>query len=469
MELPQVQLPRPVPVPRVRPPQENIPPTPQQRERIRDLARAFVAEKRPVPPLSLDELRGLTEEFILRHDVSPKLRRLRRRASEQRDVARPVGGGALSPAAVVVAQMPADRGPLPGAVRRVRPALQAVRPLFDPGTPGRGRAARLCRAGCRRFGHRDGHPPDRQDRRHRRRELPFRAGEGIPLRRVRSHPGRCHSAAAKRLQGRYGRSRLDLGSHPLDQRRPDLSAQPRPASASRSPSGSRQLRWTTCSGPLRAKRSASPGNGWRRRQALAAVPGGMRLAGAMQEEPRRRLPVDLRRLAVAVECFHKASLIHDDIEDNDSLRYGEPTLHVSHGVPFALNVGDFLLGEGYRLIGQCEAPAENRVAMLQAAAAGTPGALPGARRRTGLELGRRSRCARPKCWKSFGRRRRLRSKWPSAWERPTRERMPELGDVIGRYSDGTGHRLPDPRRPGGHRGRNRRFRRRCGPRCRWRS
>ena len=39
----------------------------QQRERIRNLARAFVAEKRPVPPLALDELRGLTDEFILRH------------------------------------------------------------------------------------------------------------------------------------------------------------------------------------------------------------------------------------------------------------------------------------------------------------------------------------------------------------------------------------------------------------------
>ena len=70
MELAKIQLPRLVPVPRVRPPQENIPPTPQQRERIRDLARAFLAEKRPVPPLSLAELRGFTEEFALRHGIS---------------------------------------------------------------------------------------------------------------------------------------------------------------------------------------------------------------------------------------------------------------------------------------------------------------------------------------------------------------------------------------------------------------
>ena len=31
--------------------------------------------------------------------------------------------------------------------------------------------------------------------------------------------------------------------------------------------------------------------------------------------------------ALAVECFHKASLIHDDIEDNDDERYGAPTVH----------------------------------------------------------------------------------------------------------------------------------------------
>ena len=59
---------------------------------------------------------------------------------------------------------------------------------------------------------------------------------------------------------------------------------------------------------------------------------------------------DLKKLAVAVECFHKASLIHDDIEDGDAKRYGQPTLHVEHGEAVALNVGDFLLGEGYRLI-----------------------------------------------------------------------------------------------------------------------
>ena len=91
---------------------------------------------------------------------------------------------------------------------------------------------------------------------------------------------------------------------------------------------------------------------------------------AFQAEPGAALPADLRKVAVAVECFHKASLIHDDIEDDDSARYGEKTLHEEYGVPVALNVGDYLLGEGYRLIGECDVDAEQRVAMLQVAAAG---------------------------------------------------------------------------------------------------
>ena len=60
----------------------------------------------------------------------------------------------------------------------------------------------------------------------------------------------------------------------------------------------------------------------------------------------------IQRIAVAIECFHKASLVHDDIEDGDLERYGEPTLCGRHGVPIALNVGDVLIGEGYRLLAE---------------------------------------------------------------------------------------------------------------------
>lgn len=64
----------------------------------------------------------------------------------------------------------------------------------------------------------------------------------------------------------------------------------------------------------------------------------------------------LENLAMSVECFHKASLIHDDIEDNDASRYGRETLHKKYGIPVAINIGDLLIGEGYRLIAECKLP-----------------------------------------------------------------------------------------------------------------
>jgi geranylgeranyl diphosphate synthase, type II len=91
---------------------------------------------------------------------------------------------------------------------------------------------------------------------------------------------------------------------------------------------------------------------------------------AMHGDTTAPLPEDLRKVAVAVECFHKASLIHDDIEDNDALRYGERTLHEEHGVAVALNVGDLLIGEGYRLLASCRVSAEQRLRMVQVAADG---------------------------------------------------------------------------------------------------
>ncbi len=91
---------------------------------------------------------------------------------------------------------------------------------------------------------------------------------------------------------------------------------------------------------------------------------------ALAAEPDAELADDLRRVAIAVECFHKASLVHDDIEDDDAVRYGEETLHAELGVPVALNVGDLLIGEGYRILAECEAAPETRAAMLRVAAEG---------------------------------------------------------------------------------------------------
>lgn len=63
-----------------------------------------------------------------------------------------------------------------------------------------------------------------------------------------------------------------------------------------------------------------------------------------------KVPDSVRRVALSIETFHKASLVHDDIEDNDDFRYGEPTMHRTYGLPVAVNVGDYMIGMGYRLV-----------------------------------------------------------------------------------------------------------------------
>ncbi len=89
---------------------------------------------------------------------------------------------------------------------------------------------------------------------------------------------------------------------------------------------------------------------------------------ALQTDPQGPIPESVRRAAVAVECFHKASLIHDDIEDGDEIRYGAASVHAEHGVPIALNIGDLLLGEGYRLLAESGAPAPVIAKMIRIAA-----------------------------------------------------------------------------------------------------
>lgn len=75
---------------------------------------------------------------------------------------------------------------------------------------------------------------------------------------------------------------------------------------------------------------------------------------ALQEDqghPRRESGREsVKAASVAIEIFHKASLVHDDIEDGDLMRYGRPTVHVDHGIPAAINAGDYLLGLGYRVV-----------------------------------------------------------------------------------------------------------------------
>ncbi len=46
----------------------------------------------------------------------------------------------------------------------------------------------------------------------------------------------------------------------------------------------------------------------------------------------------------AIEFFHAAALIHDDIMDASLLRRGQKCAHIVHGEPLAINAGDYALG-----------------------------------------------------------------------------------------------------------------------------
>src|SRR5438105_6536895 len=81
--------------------------------------------------------------------------------------------------------------------------------------------------------------------------------------------------------------------------------------------------------------------------AYDALKGG---AGTLAADALTSIPDPVRRTALAIEAFHKASLVHDDIEDDDTFRYGRETLHRQHGVGTAINIGDYLIGLGYRLV-----------------------------------------------------------------------------------------------------------------------
>ncbi|TLD69003.1 DUF116 domain-containing protein [Phragmitibacter flavus] len=108
---------------------------------------------------------------------------------------------------------------------------------------------------------------------------------------------------------------------------------------------------------------ARAGNRWRPFLTIAAYQ-------ALRSDPEGEISDDVKRAAIAVECFHKASLVHDDIEDNDRERYGEATLHEEYSMPVALNVGDLLIGEGYRLLTDSKIRPDYRIAMMKIAAEG---------------------------------------------------------------------------------------------------
>lgn len=70
--------------------------------------------------------------------------------------------------------------------------------------------------------------------------------------------------------------------------------------------------------------------------------------------------------AVAIELIHNFSLVHDEIQDEDAERHGRPTAYTIWGAAQAINLGDFLYGRAIHALATSDAPAERRVAALDA-------------------------------------------------------------------------------------------------------
>ena len=63
-----------------------------------------------------------------------------------------------------------------------------------------------------------------------------------------------------------------------------------------------------------------------------ALTGGKGTRRQRRRARRRSSATRVRRAAMSIETFHKASLVHDDIEDDDAFRYGEETVHRKYGI-----------------------------------------------------------------------------------------------------------------------------------------
>lgn len=67
-----------------------------------------------------------------------------------------------------------------------------------------------------------------------------------------------------------------------------------------------------------------------------------------------------------VELLHSGSLIIDDIEDGSAYRRGAPALHVLHGLPIALNAGNWLYFWAFSLLERMELPPATELALHRA-------------------------------------------------------------------------------------------------------
>jgi geranylgeranyl diphosphate synthase, type I len=72
---------------------------------------------------------------------------------------------------------------------------------------------------------------------------------------------------------------------------------------------------------------------------------GLLVCEALGADPEIILP-----FSAAVEIFHNFTLVHDDIEDGDTVRRNRPCVYVKYGLDHGINIGDFMLVESFRAL-----------------------------------------------------------------------------------------------------------------------
>jgi farnesyl diphosphate synthase len=120
-----------------------------------------------------------------------------------------------------------------------------------------------------------------------------------------------------------------------------------------------------------AMRYAAQGGGKRIRPLLVYA------AGELGDDSSTETQGALDAAAVAIECIHAYSLVHDDLPcmDDDDLRRGRPTVHKAFDEATALLVGDALQTRAFEILANAPCDAQSRLAMISllAGASGSRG------------------------------------------------------------------------------------------------
>ena len=113
-----------------------------------------------------------------------------------------------------------------------------------------------------------------------------------------------------------------------------------------------------------AMRYAAQGGGKRIRPLLVYA------AGQLGDQGNAEV-IALDAAAVAIECIHAYSLVHDDLPcmDDDDLRRGRPTVHKAFDEATALLVGDALQTRAFEILANANSDPQVRLKMISALAA----------------------------------------------------------------------------------------------------